>query len=129
MRKGFTLIETLIVATLIGILAVILIPQYKYAVIRAKEAVLREDLFQLRDQIGKFFSDKKRYPTSLEELVSSRYLRAIPEDPFLHLRTWELVRPEPLEGEEPDPELLQGIVDVHSLNKGIALDKTRYSDW
>jgi general secretion pathway protein G len=129
MKKGFTLIETLIVATMIGILVVILIPQYKYSVIRAREAVLKEDLFQMRDAISKFFYDKKKYPASLEDLVAYRYLRKMPEDPFIHTAAWEPVYTEPIEGEEYDPETAQGIIDVRSLNQGTALDGTKYADW
>ena len=129
MKKGFTLIETLIVATMIGILVVILIPQYKYSVIRAREAVLKEDLFQMRDAISKFFYDKKKYPDSLEDLVSYRYLRKVPEDPFMRTATWEPVHAEPIAGEEYDPETAQGIIDVKTLNPGTALDGTKYADW
>lgn len=129
MKKGFTLIETLIVATMIGILVVILIPQYKYSVIRAREAVLKEDLFQMRDAISKFFYDKKKYPSSLDDLVTYRYLRKVPEDPFLHAAAWDPVHAEPIEGEEFDPETAQGIIDIKSLNQAAALDGTKYSDW
>ena len=80
-KKGFTLIEILIVVTLIGILVAILIPQYKYSVLRAKEAVLKENLFQVRDAINKYYFDKKKYPSALEDLVTARYLREVPFDP------------------------------------------------
>ena len=129
MKKGFTLIETLIVATMIGILVVILIPQYKYSVIRAREAVLKEDLFQMRDCISKFFYDKKKYPSSLDDLVTYRYLRKVPEDPFMRTAAWEPVHAEPIAGEEYDPETAQGIIDVKSQNQGTALDGTKYADW
>jgi general secretion pathway protein G len=128
-KKGFTLIEILIVVTLIGILVAILIPQYKYSVLRAKEAVLKENLFQLRDAINKYYFDKKKYPAGLEDLVSARYLREIPLDPISKSRGWKLVMAEPLEGEEPDPEALQGIIDVRSLSQATALDGTPYAEW
>jgi len=128
-KKGFTLIEVLIVVTLIGILVAILVPQYKYSVLRAKEAVLKENLFQLRDAINKYYFDKKKYPAALEDLVTGRYLREIPLDPINKTREWHLVMAEPLEGEEPDPEALQGIIDVRSLSQGTALDGSPYAEW
>jgi general secretion pathway protein G len=128
-KKGFTLIEVLIVVTLIGILVAILVPQYKYSVLRAKEAVLKENLFQLRDAINKYYFDKKKYPAALEDLVTGRYLREIPLDPINKTREWHLVMAEPLEGEEPDPEALQGVIDVKSLSQATAMDGTPYADW
>jgi general secretion pathway protein G len=128
-KKGFTLIEMLIVVSMIGILVVILIPQYKYSVVRAKEAVLKENLFQLRDAINKFYTDKKKYPAGLDDLVSSRYLRNIPYDPIGRSSQWQTVMAEPLEGEEFDPDALTGVIDVKSLSQATALDGTLYADW
>ncbi|MBN2346791.1 MAG: prepilin-type N-terminal cleavage/methylation domain-containing protein [Candidatus Aminicenantes bacterium] len=128
-RKGFTLIEVLIVVTLIGILVAILVPQYKYSVLRAKEAVLKENLFQIRDAINKYYFDKKKYPAELEDLVTARYLRDIPVDPLSKGREWQLVMAEPLEDEEYDPDAAQGIIDVKSLSQAKSLDGTPYSDW
>jgi len=128
-KKGFTLIEILIVVTLIGILVAILVPQYKYSVLRAKEAVLKENLFQLRDAINKYYFDKKKYPAGLEDLVSARYLREIPMDPINKTREWQLVMAEPLEGEDPDPDALQGLTDIKSLSQATSLDGTPYAEW
>jgi len=128
-KKGFTLIEILIVVTLIGILVAILVPQYKYSVLRAKEAVLKENLFQIRDAINKYYFDKKKYPVGLEDLVTGRYLREVPIDPISKLHEWKLVMVEPLEGEEYDPEEMQGVIDVKSLSQATALDGTPYADW
>lgn len=128
-KRGFTLVEILIVVTLIGILVAIMTPQYKYSVIRAREAVLKENLFQVRDAINKYFYDKKKFPTSLEDLVSARYLREVPVDPVLRKKEWRLVQAEPLEGEDFDPEEAQGIVDVKSLAPGNSLDGSPYGEW
>ena len=128
-KRGFTLVEILIVVTLIGILVAIMTPQYKYSVIRAREAVLKENLFQVRDAINKYFYDKKKYPASLEDLVSARYLREVPVDPVLRKKEWRLVLAEPQEGEEFDPEEAQGIVDVKSLAPGNSLDGSTYGEW
>jgi len=129
MKRGFTLIEALIVLTLIGILVSILVPQYRSSVIRAKEAVLKENLFQMRDAINKFYTDKKKYPTSLEELAANRYLRDVPVDPFTKNKEWELIHAEPGEEEDYDPEIHEGIVDVKSRAKGVALDGSTYTQW
>ena len=128
-KKGFTLIEMLIVVTLIGILVAILVPQYKYSVLRAKEAVLKENLFQVRDAINKYYFDKKKYPSGLEDLVTARYLREVPFDPIVKKHEWQLVMIEPLEGEEFDPEAAQGVIDVKSLSQAISLDGAPYADW
>jgi general secretion pathway protein G len=128
-NRGFTLIEMLIVVSMIGILVVMLIPQYKYSVLRAKEAVLKENLFQIRDAINKHYADKKKYPSVLDDLVTSRYLREIPMDPIARVRQWQTVTAEPLEGEEFDPEALSGIIDVKSLSQARALDGSAYSEW
>lgn len=128
-KKGFTLLETLIVITMIGILVGILVPQYRTSVVRAREAVLKENLFQMRDAINKYYFDKKKYPASLDDLVTNRYLRAVPVDPILRRTEWELVHYEPIEGEEFDPEMAEGVVDVRSLSQGTALDGSAYNTW
>jgi general secretion pathway protein G len=128
-KKGFTLIEILIVVTLIGILVAILIPQYKYSVLRAKEAVLKENLFQVRDAINKYYFDKKKYPSALEDLVTARYLREVPFDPIAKKHEWHLLMAEPMEGEEFDAEEAQGVIDVKSLSQATSLDGTPYAEW
>jgi len=129
MRKGFTLVEILIVLTIIGILLSIVIPQYKNSVVKAKEAVLKENLYQIRDSISKYYKDKNKYPASLEDLVSSRYLRVIPLDPFSGESDWILVRNEPLDFEDFDIEDAEGIIDVKSKSKNPRRDGQDYSTW
>lgn len=129
MKKGLTLVEVLIVMVVIGILVAIIIPNYQSSIVRAKEAVLKENLFLIRDAINKFYFDKKKYPTSLDDLVGFRYLREIPIDPILNEKRWELIHLEPGEAEDYDPEELEGIVDVRSQATGTAQDGTRYADW
>jgi general secretion pathway protein G len=129
MKKGFTLVEILIVMTLIGILVSIIIPNYRTSVTRAREAVLKENLFQVRDSINKFYFDKKKYPTSLDDLVANKYLREIPMDPFLKERDWEIVYFEPEDIEDYDPEMAESIVDVKARTRGTALDGSKYEDW
>ena len=103
--KGFTLIELLIVMTIIGTLASIAAPSYLQYTIRAREAVLLEDLYQMRQSIDAYYADKAAYPESLDELVSNRYLRALPRDPFTQsTTTWSVTPPEPL------PDYLYGFL-------------------
>ena len=129
MNKGFNLVEILIVMVIIGILVAIIIPSYKHSVLRAKEAVLKENLFQIRDAINKYYFDKKKYPSSLSDLVATRYLRDVPVDPITNQKAWKQINFEPAEDEDYDPELMEGIIDVASLATGHALDGSKYSDW
>ncbi len=121
-EKGFTLIELMIVMTIIAILLTIAQPMYRESTIKAKEAVLMEDLFALRDVIDQFYLDKSRYPDSLEELTDGGYIRSLPKDPFTRMTdTWQFVAP---------PEGFEGsIYDVHSGSDMVALDGTAYNEW
>lgn len=125
--RGFTLIELLIVMTIIGILAAISVPSYQRSVIRSRETVLAEDLFQLRHAIDAYYADNACYPESLEDLVNKRYLRGIPVDPFTRsAESWEIVPPEPgEEGEAPCGSLF----DVHSGSDLVGLDGRPYAEW
>lgn len=129
MRRGFTLIELLVVMTILGILVAVAVPRLVHAPIRAKEAALRENLFTFRSCIDQYYADKGRYPETLDALVTEKYIRQIPVDPFTKSRdTWQT------EMEEPDPadtasEQAPGIVDVHSGSEQIGLDGTAYNTW
>ena len=129
MKKGFTLVEILIVMTIIGILLSIVIPQYKNSVIKAKEAVLKENLYQLRDSISKYYKDKNKYPVSLEDLVIAKYLRSVPVDPFSNEPNWELIRNEPVDFEDFDLDDAEGIIDVKSRSKNPREEGKSYSEW
>lgn len=121
-RGGFTLIELLVVMTIIATLLTLAVPRYFTSVERSKEAVLRTDLNVMREAIDKYYGDKGKYPDTLDELVSQRYLRALPRDPITDSReTWVLVPPE-------DPSL-GGVYDVRSGAPGNSLEGEAYGDW
>jgi general secretion pathway protein G len=124
---GFTLIELMIVMSLIVILASIGLAIYTNSVTKAKESVLKEDLFRMRDAIDQYYSDKGKYPSSLQDLVSDKYLRSIPVDPFTNSAdTWREV---PAEPDPTNPAVQPGVYDVRSGSELKGLDGTNYSDW
>ena len=123
---GFTLAEMLIVIFLVVIMAGIATIGYGTAITRSREAVLKEDLFRMRDAIDQYFADRTEYPASLEALVSERYLRTIPDDPFTESSTtWQTV----MADYDPANPLSQGIYDVHSGSVGLAVDGSPYAEW
>ena len=126
-QRGFTLIELLVVASILVVLAGLGLVQYKNGVTRSREAVLKTDLFNLRDGIDQFYADKGQYPGTLDELVSSGYLRRVPDDPFtMSNSTWQVVPSEP---DPTNPTAAPGVYDVKSGSDATALDGTKYSDW
>jgi general secretion pathway protein G len=128
-KRGFTLLEILLVMGLIGILLGVAIPYYKSAPIRAREAVLKEDLFQLRKLINLYYSDKGKYPPSLQALVDAEYLKTIPIDPITKSsETWVVVWETQTE-DELSLGVEPGIVDVSSGSDKTALDGTAYNTW
>lgn len=127
--KGFTLIEMIIVFTLIGILVGLALPQYQSAVKKARESVLKETLFQLRKLIDQYYSDKGKYPASVQALVDENYLRKIPVDPITgKADTWLEVQEQP-SADEIEPGQVFGIMDVHSGAEGKGLDGTPFNTW
>lgn len=133
-RKGFTLIELLVVMGIIGILATVAVVKYKDSVQRARETVLKENLWHIRDAINQFKADRGVYPQELTELVDRGYFRDLPMDPITKAQdTWVPIYPEPspeeLE-EEGDSETTDlGVEDVRSGAEGNALDGSLYSEW
>jgi general secretion pathway protein G len=126
--RGFTMIEMLIVMTLIIILAGMAMTQYRNSVRRSEEAVLKENLFRLRDAMDQFYADKNKWPTDLAELVSEGYIREVPTDPMTKSKdTWQTEQAEP-DANNP-AAAAGGIDDVHSGSDRLALDGTRYSEW
>ena len=125
--SGFTLMEMMIVMVLIVILAGIGLSVYGNSVQRAKEATLKEDLFRMRDAIDQYYADKNKFPANLEALVSEKYIRAVPVDPFTQSTdTWQTTMSEPDPG---NPSLESGISNVKSGSDQTGLDGSRYADW
>jgi general secretion pathway protein G len=124
-EEGFTLIELIVVVTIVGILLGIALPNYRAAILQAKEAVLKEDLFRFRDSIDQYQADKGKYPASLDALVTDGYLRGIPKDPITGAKDWVEVPAEPEPGATDSP----GVYDVHSAADGAAADGSPYSEW
>ena len=120
-NEGFTLVELMVVLTVIALLLSIVVPDYVGRVKRAEEAVLKENLAVMRDALDKHYADVGRYPGALDELVSKRYLRTIPDDPLTQSRTWVVVPPS-------DPKR-GGVYDVKSAAKGNSSNGTPYAAW
>lgn len=121
-RRGFTLIEMMIVVSILSILATMALPSFQKSLVRAKETNLRRTLFILRDTIDQYFADHGRYPDSLQDLESDKYIRQIPLDPFTgRSETWVTIPPEGFaEG---------SVYDVHSGSDMVSLDGTPYNEW
>jgi len=125
--RGFTLMELLIVITLIVVLAGIALASHATSVRRAKEAVLKENIFRLNDSLDQYYADKGTWPPDLATLVTENYLRQIPKDPFTESAdTWQV---EMSEADPSNPDAAPGVKAVKSGAPGVALDGTNYSDW
>ena len=121
-RRGFTLIELLVVLAIIATLLTLAVPRYYSSVDKSKEAVLKENLYQMRDAIGKYYADRGKYPESLQALATDKYLRSVPLDPVTDsATTWIVLAPE-------DPQK-GGVYDVKSGAPGKALDGSKFSTW
>lgn len=125
-QLGFTMVELMIVMAIIVILISIAIPQYQKAIIRAKESVLQNNLFTLRQVIDEYTFDKQKAPQSLDDLVSAGYLREIPMDPITGSNTWKTIMEDALQSvNQTEP----GIFDVKSESDKTGLNGTPYADW
>lgn len=125
--RGFTLIELLVVMALLVILATVGLVQYRNSIVHTREAVLKEDLFRMRDAIDQYYADKGQYPGTIDSLVSEGYLRKIPEDPFTKdTGSWQTVPSEP---DPNNPTAAPGVYDVKSGSDQTAIDGSKYADW
>ena len=117
-HKGFTFIEIMVVVTILGILATLVVPRIKNATIQARETVLKQDLFTLRDRIDQYYSDHGKYPARLASLQEEGYIRTVPKDPFTESgETWVEIY---VDG---------GVFDVHSGSDLVGLDDIPYNQW
>jgi general secretion pathway protein G len=138
LQRGFTLIELIVVVTIIGILAGLAISNVKWAQQKAREAALKHDLFEMRKAIDDYYADKQHYPQTLQALQTDHYLRTIPRDPLTGQAQWEEVQ---VSSDPSDPAALTdptssdqesgapGVYDVHSLAPGKGLDGTEFKTW
>ncbi len=119
-ESGFTLVELAIILVIVGILATLAVPTYRQAVVKAQEAVLKQNLFTLREMLDQYRADKGRFPQSLSDLVAQGYLRAVPLDPLTRsATTWQEIM----------DEVEEGVLDVHSASTLVATNGIPYNEW
>jgi general secretion pathway protein G len=122
---GFTLLELMIVISIIIILASVALPQYQKTIMHARETVLHDDLTRMRSLLDQYAADKGKLPQSLDDLVTEHYLREVPKDPITDNKDWSVVT-----GEDPySTEGSSGITDVHSSSGDVSTEGTPYSEW
>ena len=120
--RGFTLVELLVVLAIVATLLSLAVPRYYASLDRSKEAVLRENLYVLRDAIGKYYGDRGRYPDSLDSLAADKYLRAVPMDPITgSVATWVVIPPQDAQ--------MGAVFDVRSGAVGKGIDGSEYAAW
>jgi general secretion pathway protein G len=126
-RRGFTLIELIIVIAIIGILLSVAVPVYRLHIVHANEAVLKQDLYSMRNAIDQYTQDKAKAPQDLNDIVTTGYLRVIPKDPFTNSNTtWQTVQEDVVESVD---QTAPGISDVHSGSNLTSTEGTAYSSW
>lgn len=125
LARGFTLLELIVVITIMGVLLSIALPNYRNSILMARESVLRENLYRLRDLIDQYQSDKGKYPETLDALVTEGYLRKIPTDP-MSTEPWTEIPPE---NTSTGGEVLTGVFDVKSSSVQVGMNGAPYNEW
>jgi len=122
---GFTLLELMIVISIIIILAAVALPQYQKTIMHARETVLKDDLFKMRSVIDQYAADKGKLPQSLDDLVTAGYMREIPKDPITDNKEWTIVT-----GDDPySTQGGTGVTDIHSSSNEVSTEGTPYNEW
>jgi general secretion pathway protein G len=123
--RGFTLLELMIVISIIIILAAVALPQYQKTIMHTREAVLRDDLFKMRSLLDQYAADKGKLPQSLDDLITAKYMRELPLDPVTGEKDWTVTT-----GEDPNSTSgEQGVTDIHSASTDVSSEGTPYSEW